>query len=132
MDGDKRGKRKNHQNTMKDELADRLRMTDDEFTEYLDKRMFYLPGTTWPEKHLMEETLNQPDFADLANWGINDDEIRNYCNMALAAGKHSEIYTLSRELGIDDKIVYSDIVRLYKATHSAEIANINNAIRGLM
>ena len=55
-----------------------------------------------------------------------------YCNKALAAGKHREIYTLSSELGIDEKIVYSDVVRFYKATHSAEIANINNAIRGLM
>ena len=94
--------------------------------------MFYLPGKTWPEKHLMEETLKQREFADLAHWGITDDQIRNYCNQALAAGKHSEIFTLSRELGIDEKIVYSDIVRLYKVTHSAEIENINNEIRSLM
>lgn len=132
MDGDKRGKRNNHQRIMKNELGDRLIMTDDEFTEYLDNRMFYLPGTTWPEKHLMEETLKQTDFASLANWGISDDEIRHYCNMALAAGKHSEIFTLSRGLGIDEKIVYSDVVRLYKVTHSTEIDTINNAIRNLM
>ena len=132
MDGDKRGKRNDHQKTMKNELADRLRLTDDEFTEYLDKRMFYLPGTTWPEKHLMEETLKQPDFAGLANWGIEADEIRSYCNMALAAGKHSEIFTLSRRLGIDEKIVYSDVVRFYKASHSEEIDDINNTIRSIM
>lgn len=132
MDGDKRGKRNDHQKTMEKELGDRLRMTDEEFTEYLDNRMFYLPGKTWPEKHLMEETLKQREFADLAHWGITDDQIRNYCNQALAAGKHSEIFTLSRELGIDEKIVYSDIVRLYKVTHSAEIENINNEIRSLM
>ena len=52
--------------------------------------------------------------------------------MALAAGKHSEIFTLSRGLGIDEKIVYSDVVRLYKVTHSTEIDTINNAIRNLM
>lgn len=132
MDGDKRRKRNDHQRTMKKELGDRLRMTDEEFTDYLDSRMFYLPGTTWPEKHLMEETLRQADFAILANWGITDNEIRNYCNMALASGKHSEIFTLSRELGIDEKIVYSDVVRLYKTTHSTEIDDINNAILSLM
>lgn len=132
MDGDKRGKRKDHQRTMKNELGDRLRMTDEEFTDYLDSRMFYLPGTTWPEKHLMEETLRQADFSVLKNWGITDNEIRNYCNIALTSGKHNEIYTLSKELVIDEKIVYSDVVRLYKTTHSKEIDEINSAIQKLI
>lgn len=132
MDGDKRGNRKKHETTMKKELGDRLCHSDEDFTNYLNERISYLPGNTWPEKHLLEDILRYDDYSNLNEWGITNDMIKSYCREALAAGKHNELYTLSNKLGIDSSTVYLDMVRFYKHNHPDEIRMINEFIYKLI
>ncbi len=132
MDGDKRGKRINHEKTMKNELGDRLHHSETDFTAYLDERMSYLPGNTWPEKHLLDETLKTQDFSLLEHWGIEDSVLLSYLKEAIAAGKHNEFYTLSKKIGMDKQTVFIDVVRLYKKNHPEEIRDINGFIRKLL
>lgn len=132
MDGDKRSKRSDHEDLMKRELGDRMHHSATDFTSYLNERMSYLPGNTWPEKHLLNDILCQNSFSGLNEWGISEDDLKSYCQEALSAGKHNEIYTLSNKLGIEKQTVYSDVVRFYKRNHHDEIKAINDFIRNLM
>ena len=132
MDGDKKQLRKKHEKTMKDELGDRLHHSDEDFSSFLNVRMSYLPGDTWPEKHLLQEVLEQDDYNALSNWGVGADMIKQYCEEAIAAGKHNEIYTLSQKLGLDKTQVYIDVVRFYRNIHEDEISTTNEFIRNLL
>ncbi len=132
MDGDKKNKRRIHEKTMKKELGDRLRHSDEEFTEYLNKRLLYLPGSTWPEKYLLEQTLEETDFSALDNWGVKDDSLKDYCRTAIASGMHNEFYNLSKKLGMEKNVVFIDIVRFYKKNHPDEIRAINDSIRNIL
>ncbi len=132
MDGDKRNKRSDHEKTMKDELGDRRHHSDDDFKTYLNARMSYLPGETWPEKYLLEKVLEQDDFSTLEDWGVDNNDIKRYCNEAISSGKHNEFYTLGQKLGMDKQLVYIDVVRFFKKNHPDEVSKINSFIHNLL
>ena len=117
---------------MKDELGDRRHHSDDDFKTYLNARMSYLPGETWPEKYLLEKVLEQDDFSTLEDWGVDNNDIKRYCNEAISSGKHNEFYTLGQRLGMDKQLVYIDVVRFFKKNHPDEVSKINSFIHNLL
>lgn len=66
--------------------------------EWIEERLLMLPGTSWPEKWIMEklsETLDD-NFIELMD--TSKIEIADAINCAIHAGKHKEYYELSKQI----------------------------------
>ncbi|MFQ2751688.1 ATP-dependent nuclease [Aeromonas caviae] len=90
-------------------LSYRLSTSQNE-TDYLEwcrERIAYLPSDTWPEKWIIENTINNLDT--LAHWvGSTADQLNDACNIGLQADKHKELY----EVGIQIELSESEALRL--------------------
>ena len=130
LDGDKRNEIDSAIRKIKNFLEDRLDHTEEEFMEMMRNRLKYLPGSIWPEKHLIEEALCQASYDYLCTqWGIDESEVVAALEIALNEGKHEEFFKLSRELQLDEEQILADVIRFYKTTHGEEIQTIEAAIQ---
>lgn len=87
LDGDKR---KNHETAKKQVLNHLEGIVDDDFDEWLNKRLCYLPGNEWPEKYLVKMGKNYVIEELIPLWKIDNDKLEDYLSEALMAGKHNE------------------------------------------
>ncbi|WP_082604212.1 ATP-dependent endonuclease [Acidovorax sp. Root217] len=99
FDGDQRSKEKDNINHAK-------KMTEnpeDDFHSWISERLFYLPGSTWPEAWLMERalTLLEPLSAAL---GTEPDILEDAIEYANQAGKHNEFFEISKHIGLDEQM----------------------------
>ena len=133
LDGDKRNQKTDAIETIKKHLETRLNLSESKFVDLMSVRLNYIPGDSWPELVLVKEALRVDDLNDLAqNLGIPAEDIRDVLEEALAAGKHNEFFTLSRRVCLSVPQVRSDIIRLYKRTHTDTITNIIESIQMLL
>ena len=133
LDGDKRTQTCSQINKVKHSLEDRLNHSEEEFKILIQKRLLYLPGNTWPEKYLLEELKSQQDKSYLeCNWDAGSDEIVDFVNAALTAGKHNEFYTLANNLSLNKRDVVRDVIMHYKMTHQNEVSLLISSIRQLL
>lgn len=133
LDGDKRAERASAIQKVKDNLEGRIDHTDEEFASLIGKRLCYLPGNIWPEKHLIEEAIRQDNHESLCSqWGLNEATITGYLEEALNAGKHSEFYSLSQNLQLEIEQTRADIIRFYRSTHPDDVNLIEDSIRQLL
>lgn len=73
---------------------------EEDFNDWMKARMGYLPGNIWPEAWLMQagkEVLD--DLAALV--GADSDSIAEALDKGTNAGKHSELFTAGKELGLE-------------------------------
>lgn len=133
LDGDKRGQKEDAIIKVKNYLEDRVERPVEEFHSIIGERLHYLPGTIWPEKYLIEETLRQDGHTGLCTqWGESEEDVVAFLEEALNAGKHSEFYSLACNLQLDEAQVRADIIRFYKSTHPEVIFEIEAAIREIL
>lgn len=75
-------------------------LTDDGFEEWFTERVAYLPGDTWPESWLLQ--ANQEFVDSLADLLVTDqNQLVEYLEYALQAGKHNEFREFALQLGLD-------------------------------
>lgn len=73
---------------------------DVDFDGWAKARMAYLPGDVWPEKWLMQ--MGKAIAADLALLvGSDADAVVEALDAGTRAGKHNEVYTAGKELGLE-------------------------------
>ena len=133
LDGDKRTQIASSKNKVKSHLETRLNETEDEFNEYIEKRLKYIPGDKWPEYVMVESALRLSDKEYLIQeWESTEEDITSYFEIALTAGKHKEFFTLAHSLALDIDQVRHDVMRFYKLTHQEQINDILNSIRILL
>ena len=73
---------------------------EEDFNDWVKARIGYLPGDIWPEAWLMQvgkEVLD--DLAILV--GSDSDSVAEALNKGTKAGKHSELFTAGKELGLE-------------------------------
>lgn len=106
-DGDQRKKEKDHRAHTK-KISE---TQDQEFDTWFDKKIGYLPGTTWPEKWLLSESKTEVEA--LSNeLGLNEQETLQLIDSSIQAGKHKEFYHLSRSVGLSEEIVIHTICKI--------------------
>lgn len=71
-----------------------------DFDSWFTERIAYLPGDTWPEAWLLQkgsEILNT--LSEALN--VEENELADYIEYALQAGKHHEFHELQTQLGLE-------------------------------
>ena len=133
LDGDKRTQKEQAIEKIKNHLETRLNHDEDEFARMMSERLQYLPGETWPERYLIQETLNAENKNDLSDdWGTQEVDIPQILEQAKLAAKHSEFYILAECTSLDEDRVREDIIRLYKKNHAEEITQMRCKIERLL
>ena len=133
MDGDKRTKTASALRQIKNELETRLDHTVEEFDQFMQTRLKYLPGTQWPEKVLVENAKNSDDISYLQQeWEATESDIVTYLERAIAAGKHNEFFALSQALQLPLETVRRSAMRFYKQTNQVAIDDIISSIGTLL
>lgn len=129
LDGDKKRDDKQARKQVYNYLEGRV---DGDFEEWLNKRLCYLPGDDWPEKFLIEISAKET-ISDLAEiWQINNEKLVEFFDESILAGKHNELFCLSRKLSQDMTVVRNDIIRVVSDKRLREFANIENLIRRVL
>lgn len=98
--------------------------------QWFRKRLYFLPGNTWPEKWLIEQvkSLETKELSTLLK--CSDEEFKTYVEEALTAEKHNELYILSKNLSLDVDYVKGTVAswlsRKIEQEFSATISAIQN------
>lgn len=102
---------------------------EEEEKNWLQERLYFLPGGTWPEKWLMEQLrdLDTEKLADLLK--CSEDELETYVDEALTAEKHNELYNLSKNLSLDVDYVKGTVTNWLSMEIESEFSSIISAIK---
>jgi len=96
FDGDQKAKQK-------DNLKHAKKMAEnpkDDFDTWFSSRIAYLPGDTWPEAWLLQKGSEILDvLSDALN--VEQNELEDFIEYALQAGKHHEFHELQSQLGLE-------------------------------
>jgi predicted ATPase len=129
LDGDKRNEHSAAITKIKGYLETRYRGTEEAVNDWINARLYYLPGNEWPEKWLIEKTSAQPDLSSLSNlWQTDSRHLNSILVDALGAGKHNEFHSLSENLHLPNERVRSDIIRFLANSATEEFSAITVAI----
>lgn len=98
FDGDQRKLERDNLNHAKS-MAE---LTDDDFDNWFEERVTYLPGNTWPEIWLVQKNF---DYVESLSRLLNADEslVIESMEYGLQAEKHSEFYEIARHLGLEKR-----------------------------
>ncbi len=96
---------------------------------WFQKRLYCLPGDTWPEKWIIEQLfdLDIEELADLLK--CSEDELESYIEEALTAERHNELYSLSENLSLDIDYVKGTVASWLSSEIESEFSIINSAIQ---
>ena len=124
LDGDKRKNKKEEIRQIEKHLEDR---NDNELNDWIEKRLNYIPGKTWPEFYVL--SLAKETSEELGElWGISKLKVISLIDDSLQAGKHNEFFHLSQCLSQDIKIIRNDIIRIVSRKYIDEFNIIGDSI----
>lgn len=125
LDGDKR---KNHETAKKQVFNHLEGRVGDDFEEWINKRLCYLPGNEWPEKYLVKMGKDFVISELIPLWKIDNDKLEEYLSEAVIAGKHNEFFCLAEKTCQEISVVKSDIIRCLAEECAQEFEVIVNSI----
>ena len=103
----------------------------DQFMEWCEEHMSFMPGKTWPEAWLIQGCMEDAQtLADLLT--IDEDELMQILEDGLRAGKHNEFYEIGSQVGLAEEEVLSRIVLSIKQTHSDEFDEIIDVVETML
>ena len=118
LDGDKKAEHSISLGKVKNYLETTYRVSEDEANDWIENRLKYLPGDSWPEISLIDKVISllESDNDQLADcWGINSTDLRPQLEAAKRAGKHNEFFALADGLGLTIEQVRTDVNRFIKS-----------------
>ncbi len=129
LDGDKRAQ----DNRLRKQVYNHLESRNcEDIDQWLNKRLFYLPGEVWPEKFLINsaQILILKELAE--TWRVKEENLDNILDMAMTAGKHKELYNLSMSIAQNKSVILIDIIRMLAIKCQLEFSHIENSITNLL
>lgn len=133
IDGDKKTEYKSAITTIKRNMECRLRGNEEEFQDYIKKRVFYLPGNAWPERVLVENALEGDDYSFLMDvWDVDCGCVKNSLVHGKNAEKHNEMYEIAQQVSLPKEKVRDDLVHLYKKRKQSDVQELVDAISVLL
>lgn len=108
-----------------------------EIEEWSKKRIFYLPGSEWPERWVIDTAIKlasipkSPSIDQLVDqWGLSTrTELLDALNTANSAGKHKEFFELSQAVELAVEKVRSDVIALVVGASRDDVDPLVDAIR---
>lgn len=118
----------------KDKENDNLKLSrnmtensDEYFDEWFKSNVEYLPGETWPESWLIQkcnESINT--LASLT--GTEENQLIDYLEYGLEAGKHNEFHEIGKHLGLSEVDVFNRFCINISQSHSDAFTYLITAI----
>jgi predicted ATPase len=107
-------------------------------SDWAKLRILFLPGETWPEKWLLETSINalQDDLlgdpsGTAKMWGLTGDgELLSILQEASLADKHNEFFELAERVQLDVDRVREDVCRLALAMAPSEFSELISSVEG--
>lgn len=134
LDGDKRS---THQRNLKefinsigsfDSVNERTKCSD-----WGSNRITYLPGSSWPEKMIVEKLIETTDLSLLKNSLYTPIyRIKDALKKGLRAGKHNEFYAIGQELNLDSQRILVDSIKCLRDNHPNILLPIKKSVRKLL
>jgi energy-coupling factor transporter ATP-binding protein EcfA2 len=105
---------------------------EEEKLSWLEKRITFLPGNTWPELWILAE-LSTAEADDLAQTlRLSQDELQTLCEEAMAAGKHRELVTFANSLSLPVEDVASALCTWVTEHKEQDFSEVKCAIENLL
>jgi hypothetical protein len=100
---------------------------------WLDKRLLFLPGHTWPEAWIVSPRDRQPFYERFKQeLNISISEVDNLFTAASKAGKHRELSAIAAILKLDRIIVTNYLIESAFESEPEEISKIISSIERLI
>lgn len=102
--------------------------------DWAEPRLTYLPGTTWPEKWLLEIVHQYTDKIGLVrDWRVEDEgQIDDAIDEALREEKHKEFRKLASALAQDEGKIRQDLIRFVTDQDADLLGNLIEHIDSLL
>lgn len=95
---------------------------------WLAKRLFFLPGPSWPEIWLLDALLTPSAEALDAEYGLTAADRRRAYDRARAAGKHREFESLAVDFSVDPNLLLHRVASVAVSAAPAARQDITNSI----
>lgn len=123
FDGDQRAK----QNKLLKHAKDMAETSSPEFVEWFNQRVCFLPGDTWPEAWIVQKNIEA--IEDLAQQvDADSDEVCEFLEYGLQAGKHDEFHEISEHLGFEEAQCIQILTSNIKRNFEPEFKEIFNSV----
>jgi predicted ATPase len=109
------------------------KVTDqDEATLWVENRLAFLPGNTWPERWVILK-YGCKSFHKLTDeFGVSQEALVEYVEAAKSADKHDELYELSKKLSLPISTVKGRFIKCALEDSLAEVESICKFLQGFL
>ncbi len=135
LDGDKRSTNASNMGKIRSELRTALHRgdTDETFEVLIEKRLNYLPGSSWPEKHILEKIKQSDSYIRLsALWNVENTDVENFVEAALLEECHQELHKLACSVNMSKELVMQNVFNEYKEVCIDDIHEIEQKIETVL
>lgn len=123
FDGDQRTREKDNINHAKN-MAEN---PGADFDDWFNERIAYLPGETWPEAWILQKGLEiLPELSLSLN--VDENELSDFIEYALQAGKHKEFHELQTRLGLERQLCVQLFCTAITQKYAGELNDLCSAI----
>lgn len=109
-------------------MAERVRS---DFDDWFKKHAMYLPGDTWPEAWLLQKASEVLDALALL-LGAEPDDLQEFIEYGLQAGKHNEFHEVAKHLGLEQPYCLQMFTIAVAQQHGATFAPIGERIAEIL
>ena len=97
------------------------------FDDWFKSRVNYLPGGTWPEAWMLQKGAEiLSPLAEVLN--VDENELSDFIEYALQAGKHREFHELQTQLGLDRQLCLQLFSSAIAKNFTADLQEVCDAI----
>lgn len=96
---------------------------------WIEQRLYYLPGDTWPEKWILKNVLeNDLDLLSRLLQATQRD-LKSFINMALRSGKHNEFYSLGKSCDLEREVCLNYAINSLNSSSPNELHSLKRIIK---
>lgn len=106
FDGDQLGK----QNENLKNAKNAAESYGEDFKEWFDGHIKYLPGDTWPEAWLVKNAVGRCISLLAHDFGCKDDNLKYILEQGLLAGKHNEFFEIASRLNVNIETCLQQVI----------------------
>lgn len=101
---------------------------EQEEKKWLADRLFFLPGKDWPEKWVLEKSLNNKKDYLVSHFGCDEKKVVDLIKKGLRQDKHDEFYYISKELQLDPDYARQIFIDNLSKNFSRLLNNVQSTI----
>lgn len=102
-----------------------------DFDNWLAQRIAYLPSESWPEAWLIAEAKKVIPAISAAV-SAEEDDMTMYLEYGLQAGKHSEFFEISKQVGLTREQTIDVLIPIICSSANSELEGLRQKISGLL